>query len=374
MIRRILCLLLSCLFLLFADIRAGREQRISDRLEQAQRIEALEQQYAAGEIPPVDEASFYDGDLKKDLADGIRFNELSFAATHNSYQTEALPELRKIYQNLSKLTFGLVKEQIGGFDSETLTEQFNLGIRSIEMDIETEVKDGKISFLCMHVPVTNMTTNSYDFALALKEIYMWSENNPSHLPVTIIIEPKKLTPPVNNLKPFKLKYAQALDELLRDSLGDKLMTPADILGDYESFEQMRFDNGWPQVRDMLGKVLVLLHDTTVTQKYIKQDESIKSQAMFPMLRYNDRKRDCASFLLINSPDDALKHSEEIVDEYNLIMRTQADSYAYYSDKKLDKAIQSRAQILSTDYPMKAGETKETHFVYFGDHKTVRKIK
>ncbi|MBQ7596647.1 MAG: hypothetical protein IJU45_08290 [Clostridia bacterium] len=374
MIKKILSLIISVIMLFAADISAGPGRLEKDKLDQVQRIEALETQYADGEIAPVDEQSVYDGDLKSDLESGVRFNELSFVATHNSYQTESLPEFRGIYHNLSKLTFGLVKDKKSSLDSETLTQQLSVGIRSFEMDIETKVTGNDISFVCMHSPVTDMTTNSYDFALALKEIYMWSENNPSHLPVTIIIEPKKMTLPVNDLKPFKLKYAKELDSFLRNALGEKLLTPADILGSYESFGQMRANNGWPQIKDMLGKVLVLLHDTTVTEKYIKLDKSVKTQAMFPMLRYNDRKRDCASFLLINDPDDALKHSEEIVDEYNLIMRTQADTYTNYSDERLDKALRSRAQIMSTDYPMKAGETKETRFVYFGDCKTVRRIK
>ena len=374
MLSRIISLLLSTVILFGADIRSARVQLDADISSQIQRIEQLEKDYKQGKIAHVDESSFYDGDLIEDLRGGVRFNELSFIATHNSYQTESLPEFRQIYKNLSQLTLGLVSADKGGLDSETLTEQFNLGIRSIEMDIETKVEDGEISFVCLHSPVTDMTTNSYDFALALKEIRMWSEYNPDHLPITIIIEPKKASLPMKNLKRFNLKYANALDELLRSELGEKLMTPSDMLGDYESFEQMRFDNGWREVKDMLGKVLVLLHDTTVTDKYIAQDKSIKSQAMFPMLRYKDKDETFASFLLINEPKDALKHSEEIVDEYNLIMRTQADKYTDHSEKRLENALLSRAQIFSTDYPMKSGETKETYFVYFGDHKTVRKIK
>ena len=288
MIKRILSLLISTLVLFFADIKAAPARLEEDRFDQISRIETLKKQYENGEIPPVDEASFYDGDLESDLENGVRFNELSFIATHNSYQRESLPEFRGIYRNLSTLTFGLVKGNKGGLDSETLTEQFNLGIRSIEMDIEAKVENKKTSFVCLHAPVTDMTTNSYDFALALKEIYMWSENNPNHLPITIIIEPKKLSLPMKGIKRFSMKYALELDELIRSSLGDKLMTPADMLGDYESFEQMRRDNGWCRVKDMLGKVLVLLHDTNVTQKYIAQDTSIKTQAMFPMLRYKHK--------------------------------------------------------------------------------------
>ena len=374
MLKKIFSLILSVLMLCGSVLTQGRDQLEIDKQTQAARIELLEEQYKNGEIPPVDESAIFDGDLQAELDGGIRFNELSFVATHNSYQTESVPAYRELYSTLSDLTFGLVKKTAGGLNSETLTEQLNLGIRSIEIDIETMVENGSTSFICTHSPVIDMTTNSYDFKLALKEIYLWSENNPNHLPITIIIEPKKVFVPMKGTRFFNLKRANILDDMLRESLGEKLVTPADMLGEYESFEQMRNDNGWREVKDLLGKVIVLLHDTNVTEKYIAQDNSIKSQAMFPMMRYADKDKSWASFLLINKPDEALEHSDEMIDQYNLIIRTQADTYGNYSDERLSNAVLSRSQILSTDYPMKSGETKETRFVYFGENKTVRKIK
>ena len=162
---------------IFSTSTARLEEDIS---EQAERIAALEKAYASGEIAPVDESAIFAGNLKAELAAGIKFNELSFLATHNSYQTPALDELKTMYSGLSDLTFGYIDAATGDFWSETLTDQLNCGLRSFEMDIETFDRDGEISFTCMHSPYLDMTTSCYDFALALKEISMWSDNNPKH--------------------------------------------------------------------------------------------------------------------------------------------------------------------------------------------------
>lgn len=366
--------LLISLIIAFVSVFPASGERLSEEIvEQVQRIEELEEAYASGEIAPVDEASFFDGDLEKELASGIKFNEMSFLATHNSYQSEATDATKKLYKNLSELTLGLVPEEKGDFRSETLTEQFNNGIRSVEIDVEVFDRNGEISFTCMHSPNIEMTTTCYDFELAMKEISMWSNNNPDHLPITIIIEPKAVLLPLEDMKSFGIDYAEEFDALLRKSLGDKLFTPADMLRDYASFGEMRKADGWCKVKDMLGKVLVLLHDCGATQDYIDSDSSLKTQAMFPMLREGDAERDCASFILINNPEKLLKTETDIIVEKKLIVRTRADSYASISEKKAESALECKAHIVSTDYPPRTDNTDESYVFSFGNETTVRKV-
>ena len=359
----------------FVSLFSVNPQRLeADIASQIERIEALTRSYANGEIASVDEASIYAGDLSADLEAGLRFNELKFIATHNSYQSEATEATKKLYRNLSDVTFGLVPEALGEFKSETLTDQFNSGVRSIEMDIETFERNGEISFTCMHSPYLEMTTTCYDFSLAMKEIAMWSDNNPNHLPITVIIEPKSIIVPLEDMKGFSYDYALELDSVLRETLGDRLFTPADMLGDYKSFGEMRADNGWCEVKDMLGKVLILLHDCGATQDYIDTDTSLKTQAMFPMLREIDAEKDYASFIISNNPTKFLKTQDYIVGEKNLIVRTRADSFANISEKKAEDALGCKAHIVSTDYPPRTDNTEESYVLSFGERKTVSRIK
>lgn len=359
----------------FVSLFSANAERLQVEIEeQKTRIAALEQAYNNGEIAPVDETAFFDGDLEEALDGGLKFNELRYIATHNSYQTEAVDEYKKIFKNLSELTFGLISEKSGEFVSPTVTEQLNNGIYSLEIDVETFDRDGEISFTCMHSPTLDMTTSCYDFSLLLKEISMWSDNNPNHLPITIIIEPKSLFIPLEDMKFFNLDYAMAFDEALRAGLGDKLFTPADMLRDYESFGAMRAADDWCEVKDMLGKVLILLHDCNVTEKYIKTDPTLKSQAMFPMLREEDTDRDCASFLLINDPDEAFELSEEIIKNGKFVVRTRADQFTSVSQENREFALASGAQIVSTDYPVKSDLQEGDYYLAFNGYKTIQPVK
>ncbi len=367
-------LLLSTLLTFFSLFSANYERLEYEIEEQKTRIASLEQAYQSGEIPAVDQTAFFDGNLEEALNGGIKFNELRYIATHNSYQTEAVDEHKKIYKNLSELTFGMVSEKKGLFVSPTVIEQLNNGIYSLEIDIETFVRNGEISFTCMHNPNFDMTTSCYDFSLLLKEISMWSDNNPNHLPITIIIEPKNFFVPLEDMKFFNVDYAKAFDAALRAGLADKLFTPADMLRDYESFGAMRAADDWCKVNDMLGKVLVLLHDCNVTEKYIEIDPSIKSQAMFPMLREDDVDRDCASFLLINKPDEAVEASEEVITNGKFIVRTRADEFTSVSEEKRELALASGAQIVSTDYPVKTDLQDGDYYLSFNGKKTIQPVR
>ncbi len=350
---------------------AGLERLELDKAEQIERIAALEEAYKAGEIAPVDEASFFDGDLEAELENGLKFNELRFLGTHNSYQPAPVEEFTKLYAQLSELTFGLVKAEKGTFNSQTLTQQLNCGIRSLEMDIETFDRGGEISFTCMHSPYIDMSTTCYDFELALKEIRMWSDNNPNHLPITIIIEPKAAFLPLEDMKYFNLDYALELDKTLRAGLGDKLFTPADMLRDYESFGAMRAADDWCKAEETLGKVLVLLHENSATtEDYIALDKSIKTQAMFPMLREKDIERDCTSFILINKPHELIEIKEDVIFDKKIMVRTRADKFTDISEEQLKNAMDSGAQIVSTDYPPRDDSTPDSYIVSFGSKTTV----
>ncbi len=368
---RFIPLLIGLITLASSLMDANFERLDTEIQEQVQRIEALEAAYANGEIAPVDRNAFFNGDLQAELDAGLKFNELRYTATHNSYQTESVDVLKQIYGKLSELTFGLVPVTMADFVSPTLTDQLNSGIYSFETDIEVFDRNGDISFTCMHSPCLEMTTSCYDFALAMKEIAMWSDNNPGHLPITVIIEPKALFIPMEDMKALNLDYAKELDKTLRTTLGDKLFTPDNMLREYESFGEMRRADDWCKVEDMLGKVLVLLHDCSTTQSYIDLDPTFRTQAMFPMLRANDIDRDCASFLLINKPEGEFDDIKKALDS-KFIVRTRVDEFTSISEKRREKAFESGAQIMSTDYPVKQGLTAEDYVVCFGDMKTVSK--
>lgn len=362
-----LCVLLLVLPLLFQSFST----LASDVVRQKKRLAQLEEQYVAGEIAPVRESDFFDGDLQKVLDDGTRYDALSFLATHNSYQTRSVSSYVHACNALSEIIPDLIQPGSGTLDQETLTDQLNVGIRSMELDVEASRVFGNTRFLCMHSPVIDMSTNAYDLSLALREIALWSDNNPDHLPITLILEPKVKFVPMASLRFFNLEYANALDVVLRESLGDKLFTPADMLREYENFSEMRRADDWCKVRDMLGKVLVLFHydwseKGEILNAYMAQDESFRTQAMFPL--HVDSSLLNACFLAFNDPATILSLQDSLK-AHHFVMRTRVDEHPLYSDERREQAMESAAQILTTDYPPRFRD--EAYTVSFGAGKTVR---
>lgn len=330
--------------------RQNTAQLAKDKAWQKAHVEELAQQFAAGTMPQVNERDFFDGDLAAALADGLKFNELRYVATHNSYQNESVPELQMWYGIVSRITFGAVPANGGEFQLGPLSAQLDGGVRSLEMDVETMKTGKKTSFVCLHSPVLDMTTNSYNFALALREIRLWSKAHPQHLPLTVIIEPKVAMLPLQNMDVFTLENANLLDALLKKALGSRLVTPGDVLRGYESFAQMRENDDWPTVQSLRGKVLVLLHSTLVTNSYIRQDQTLRTQAMFPMLNVRDANKPYAAFLLENDPKKLETQRQALIETEKFIVRTRADSFGKPDETPRKAALRSGAQILSTDYP------------------------
>lgn len=363
--------LLSLIFFVFSGLPAiiseGQEVRKENISEQLERLEKLSKLYASEDYVPVNESKLVGFDVQKAYADGVKFNEVAYIATHNSYQLQSVPSLQKLFRDFETVSFGLINGDIPLYCSDTLTEQFNVGIRSIELDIETVVDGDDVSFVCTHSPLIDMTSSSYDFELALEEIKMWSDANPGHLPISIIVEPKEFFLLENGMRFINLKYANVLDNLIREAFGDKLITPAEMMSEHNSLKEMREADDWMSLEDCAGRVAVFFHDTDgVTGRFIKQDETLKSRAMFPMLRYKDRDKSYASVLIVNKPNDIEKHSTELIYEKNLIVRTRVDSYGSYNEEDRRKTLESGAQILSTDYPKKADMTNVDYYVSFGD--------
>ena len=339
-----------------------------DRAWQIRHVAKLEKYVAAGKVTEIKESAFFEGNLKAALRGGLKFNELRYVATHNSYQNESVPELQKLYGLANRLTFGAVPENDGEFQSAPLWKQLDQGVRSLELDIETMYTGGETSFVCLHSPVLDMTTNCYDLALALQEIRLWSDSHPKHLPITIIIEPKVAMLPLQDMDFFTRKNANALDALLRRVLGKTLLTPADMLRDYANFAEMRANDDWLRVDAMLGSVLVLLHSTPATNAYILQDQSLRSQAMFPMLRTYEHKRPMASFLIENDPEKLKGRRSDLIDSEKCIVRTRADSFGNPDKAQRMAALDSGGQIMSTDYPPLKGEKNPFSFALSGAKK------
>ena len=331
---------------------------------QNEHLEYLKTEYYTEEYTPCDEQKLASFDIEEAFSDDVRLNDLAVIGTHNSYQRRRSLSNRLMDKILGRISFGRARDK-SEFEMDTLTIQLEHGIRNLEIDIETVDDDGDISFIVTHNPITDNISSCFDFSKALEEVALWSDNNPRHLPVYLLIEPKGEVPDIKNMQNFTLGYALELESIVRNVLGDRLLTPADAMGEYSTFEEMRNADGWPTLKECSGKIIVLLHPCNITEEYIKTDESIKSQAIFPMLRFGDVDKPYASFILENNPYDAARNNEIIVKENNLIVRTRADDYPDFSNERYAETDKCGSNIITTDFPPRTVREDEHTYSFDG---------
>ncbi len=355
-----LALASSLLMLFLLSVFAGFLQIDKNIAYQNEHIEYLKNDYYTDVYIPCDEQKLADFNIDEAMNKGVKLNEIAIMGTHNSYQLKATLPKRGLMRLLQIISFGAVENK-AIFEMDTLTQQLEKGVRNLEIDIETVDKEGGVSFVVTHDPILDNVSSAYNFKAALEEIALWSENNPGHIPVYLLLEPKDKVPPVNNLQNISLEYALILDRTIRETLGEKLLTPSEVMGEYATFKEMRENNGWPELKKCAGKIIVLLHPCTVTKDYIAWDTSLRSQAVFPMLRFDSIDKDYASFILDNDPETASVNNKTTVDKNKLMVRTRADDYPDFSDERYALAENCGSHIITTDYPPREVRLKDhTH--------------
>ncbi len=179
----------------------------------------------------------------------VRINQIQVIGSHNSYHAGLLPGVRAF----------LAKEKpdsLRGLDyaHPPLDEQFNGGIRQIELDVYADSKGGhyahpagpaaeaaagvtvdpmenfsgaslgvmmKPGFKVMHVQDLDQHSSCQPFTACLKIVRDWSKAHPQHLPIFVLVETKQgkplNIPHATTPEPFTAATFDALDQ--RDPLG-----------------------------------------------------------------------------------------------------------------------------------------------------------
>lgn len=282
--------------------------------EQTARMEQLRASDAAP-VPSGDTHEF----------DDVTFDRLQVVATHNSYV------LRPTW--LQTVFIGLVEPEWAPrlqYDHAPLTDQLDAGIRSIELDVRW---DGT-GFSMEHLPLVANRGVAVDFAMALEEIALWSQRNPGHLPISIMLEVKEdymfLDP---TLEKFDAEAFEALDAVIREQLGALLLAPDDVRGD------------WPTVGEMRDRVLFYFWENEdVRERYLEGHPGLAGRAVFTSSQTGEAE---ARFAVVDDPNDPRIRS---LVASGVIVRTRGDADLAVDAGIRDAALESGAQIVSTDFP------------------------
>ena len=317
----------------------------------------------------------------------LKINQIQVIGSHNSYKKAIDP---RIYTYFAKQDTAFYRSLLQvQYEHIPPVAQLDLGLRNLEIDAYADPKGGKFStpkiremipdlptidakhamdkpgFKVIHIP--DIDYNSWYGGLedCLLDLRRWSDENPEHAVVFVTFEAKDGKSTYSDAISFNEKLLNELDSLLLSTLGvDKLILPDDVRGNYPTLREAVEDGQWPTVREAAGKFLFILDDKARKRSlYIQNHPSLIGRVMF--VNAEPQSPEAATFIL-NDP-----YREEIVKyvKEGYIVRTRADSETMEARNndfsRFEKAKESGAQIITTDYYYKSNFFESNYFVRFG---------
>lgn len=307
----------------------------------------------------------------------VHLNEIQVIGSHNSYKIAIEPLLWKaIYQQDSVTAISLQYEHI------PLLEQLDLGLRNLELDVLHDPQGGyykdplgleiveqaggnalpydenddllKPGLKVFHVPEIDFRSHQLLFKDCLKELRIWSYQNPQHIPVVVTInaiDEDIGDPRFRKPYPFTSAALDSIDlEITEVFTLDKLITPDHVRGEFKTLEEAVLKKGWPELDEVRSKFLFVLNVGDKKQNlYTTDHPSLKDRKMFVDVKEGVPE---AAFRIINDPVENFDYIQKLVGK-GYFIRTRSDAGTVeartHNYERLEKAIASGAQIITTDY-------------------------
>jgi hypothetical protein len=310
--------------------------------------------------------------------DELRLNHFQVLASHNSYHVQADPPVFQAIADFSQALADSLE-----YTHVPLREQFETqGIRAIELDVFADPLGGLFAsplglreqtgdpnstipemetpgLKVLHVQDIDYQTTCRRFVDCLETVKAWSDEHPLHMPLMVQIEAKDDVIP-NGLGgfefvvpvPFGAAELDSIDAEIRSVFPpEQLITPDDVRGTHDTLAEAIRTDGWPTLAASRGKVLFTLDNEGRRRLYLQGHPSLRGRVLFTPASPDD---DDAAFLKLNDPiADFAEIQQAVADGF--VVRTRADGDTdearTNTTTQRDKAIESGAQWVSTDYPV-----------------------
>jgi hypothetical protein len=310
-------------------------------------------------------------------ADSLRMNEIQVLGTHNSYHIQADGRILNVLRAFEPE----VAESIE-YTALPFEDQLELGVRQFELDLFADPEGGvyairrglqvigedPVSNLpelsepglkVLHIQDIDFDTHCLTFKACLSTLKQWSDANPEHLPIMVMVTGKEepIDDPLNIGWTIPLPFGpDEVDDIDEEILsvfdGDQLITPDDVRGEYDTLEEAVLNAGWPTLGQARGRFMFAFFNSgTARAHYIEGHPSLQGRVMFTR-SVTEGEPETAWFGVNNALDDGERIRELV--EAGYMVRTLADAdtkQAREGDWTLqDAAFESGAQFVSTDYP------------------------
>lgn len=307
----------------------------------------------------------------------LSIGELQFLGTHNSYHVA--PD--RIAADLIRLVAPNGVQQLE-YTHPTLTDQLTrLGIRQFEWDLYRDDQGGRYAepaawklaleqdadvpvfdpdglmkapgIKILHAPDFDYRSQNLTLQSAWEELLAWSQMNPNHEPVFLLLELKDESYlPTTHPEAWDDEGMLGLEaEILRSVPRDRLLTPRDLMRDHDTLRDSIVNEGWPKLGELLEKFVLLLdNEGGFRDRYLELDGGWSERLLFTSV---DESHDAAGWMKINNPIESEERIKRLV-ERGFLIRTRADSGLEPRfngrTQQRDAALRSGAQLVSTDFP------------------------
>jgi calcium-dependent phosphoinositide phospholipase C len=307
----------------------------------------------------------------------VHVNQIQVIGSHNSYHAGFAPSERKYLEmNRPKTLRGL------DYHHAPLSDQLSGGVRQIEIDVFNDPRGGKFAhpaivkivadaklpadpdfdpnhemdkpgFKVMHVQDLDERSTCHTFVICLNAVRDWSKQHPHALPLFILVETKEGVPSEMPNAPrgdvFTPAIFDALDAEIRSVFKPgEMITPDDVRGNVPTLNAAIRTKGWPTLAQARGKVIFLLDQKHAGPVYAEGHPSLKGRPIF--INAVAGEPDAA---FIEENDGTVEEINDLV-KLGYLVRTRTDEgteQARTNNRtRLDRALSSGAQMLSTDYP------------------------
>jgi hypothetical protein len=265
----------------------------------------------------------------------LRINQLQAIGTQNSYHLR--PSGQAVIPQWD-------------YAHPPIAQQLDEGVRQIELDIHYGA-DG--SFRVFHMPTADDRTTCAFLRDCLAELRLWSAGHPRHQPIFVLIDPE------DDGDAVKLdgRYDELDAEIRAVMTRAELITPDRVRGTQPTLKDAVLAGAWPTLSEARGRVLFVLADEgRHRDAYSLGGTSLDGRAMFV---YGDGDGPLSA--IRNVPDPVASEAEiRLLVTAGYLVRTQADQdgvEARIGDTtRVQAALRSGAQIVSTNYPTPAAIT------------------
>jgi hypothetical protein len=309
----------------------------------------------------------------------LRLNQTQVIGSHNSYHIQPREPLWSALRGFDPLLAAGLEYTHSPLDAQFDDEE----VRQIELDVFADPAGGlydqrhilpllglpsdsgipeleQPGFKVLHIQEIDFESRCFIFVQCLQQVKTWSDANPQHLPLAILVElkddpiPDPLQVGFVQPQPIGPTELDALDAEIRSVFSEEqLLTPDVVRGSHPTLEDAILTDGWPTLGEARGKVMFLMDNAgRYRTDYLAGHPNLDGRVLFT--NANPGQAD-AAFVKRNDPLGPNTVMIQDLVRRGYLVRTRADADTVQArtgdTTQREAALFSGAQFVSTDYPV-----------------------